>query len=138
MSETDKKTEEVPKNEVSEQTLVDMPEGCRCSLKWRRPDDTEGFTWYYLTICPVKLQDHGDLVYRPMFGEIFNSGAGGGQAFGGARIIIDDGKVSSFCFFWGVGGSYPRVVRLTFYSGGMRRTSEHHSMLSTKSQGAMI
>lgn len=74
-----------------------MPEGCRCGLKWRIPDDAEGFTWNYLTVCPVAPKDHGNTVWRPYFATIIASGSGGGQAPGGGRIIINDGKVCDPC-----------------------------------------
>ena len=74
-------------------TLPNMPEGCRCGLKWYRPDDSEFYTWNYLTVCPVKPEDHTS-VWRPAFRTMLSSGSGGGQAPGGARLIIDDGKVS--------------------------------------------
>lgn len=71
---------------------ITMPEGCRCSLTWRMPDDSEGFTWNYLTICPVPLGAHP--TFRPLFQTMLTSGSGGGQAPGGARLMINDGKVS--------------------------------------------
>lgn len=73
---------------------LDMPEGCRCGLEWRRDDDSEGFRWNYQTVCPVAAKDH-TAVWRPFFRQIIDSGSGGGQAPGGAQIIINDGRVSS-------------------------------------------
>ncbi|KJZ68533.1 hypothetical protein HIM_12072 [Hirsutella minnesotensis 3608] len=71
---------------------INMPEGCRCGLKWRIPEDSEGYTWNYQTVCPVKPEDHGPAFWRPFFKGIIASGSGGGQAPGGARLIINDGK----------------------------------------------
>ncbi|OAQ57261.1 hypothetical protein VFPBJ_11774 [Purpureocillium lilacinum] len=70
---------------------VDMPEGCRCGFKWRVEGDSEGFLWNYQTVCPVAPKDH-TAVWRPFFRHIIDSGSGGGQAPGGAQIIINDGR----------------------------------------------
>ncbi|KJZ68927.1 hypothetical protein HIM_11681 [Hirsutella minnesotensis 3608] len=75
---------------MSAGVAIKMPEGCRCGLEWRIPDDSEGYTWNYQTVCPVAAKDHP--YWRPFFRHIIASGSGGGQAPGGARIIINDGK----------------------------------------------
>lgn len=73
-------------------TYIDMPQDCRCGLKWRNPGDSEGFLWNYQTACPAAPEDH-KACWRPFFSSIINTGSGGGQAPGGAQIIINDGKV---------------------------------------------
>lgn len=82
--------------EESATMSMEMPEGCRCSLKWRIPEDSEGFTWNYLTLCPIKFEDHPS--FRPFFKTALDTGAGGGQAPGGSRLIINDGKVSCLSY----------------------------------------
>ena len=84
--------------ETSNQIVLDlptMPSGCRCGLKWYEPGDSEFYTWNYLTLCPVQPEQHTS-VWRPAFKIMITSGSGGGQAPGGARLIINDGKVSNF------------------------------------------
>lgn len=76
-----------------ESPILPMPEGCRCGLEWHTPGDPEWFLWNYLTLCPVKPEDHTS-VWRPAFKWMISSGSGGGIAPGGARLMIDDGKVS--------------------------------------------
>lgn len=72
--------------------ILRMPEGCRCGLEWYAPDDSEGYLWNYLTLCPVRPEDH-TVVWRPAFQYMISSGSGGGIAPGGARLMINDGQV---------------------------------------------
>lgn len=93
MSE-DTTTTTAPEGGQGSAVQLNMPEDCRCGLEWRRENDSEGFLWNYQTVCPVAPKDH-TAVWRPFFRHIIDSGSGGGQAPGGAQIIINDGKVSS-------------------------------------------
>jgi hypothetical protein len=99
MAETSNKVDEAKPEEVTTEASttmsIQMPAGCLCGLKWRIPDESEGFTWNYLTSCPVDFEDHPS--FRPLFKHMLDSGSGGGQAQGGARLVIDDGKVSCDC-----------------------------------------
>ncbi len=97
MSDDTNNTQSTGETQIASLPVPEMPVGCVCGFEWYRRGSPEWFRWNYQTVCPVKPEDH-TAVWRPYFRHILASGSGGGQAPGGAQIMINDGSVSSYPF----------------------------------------